>query len=111
MALFRITVERIDGPLDSGHDLLSFEAKNHDDILAIASRARHLPGMEPDETAALAIGMKLFGEVMLKYRKQSPFAELMPHFREFISDFKAAVRAAVPTVGEPLHPQQDPPRA
>ena len=97
MPRFRITVERIDGALDSEHpDLISFEAKNHDDIPGIARRARHLPGMEPDETAAMAVGLKLFSEVMLRYRKQSPFAELMPHFRDFMTGFKAMVRAAVP---------------
>lgn len=102
MALFRIYVERIDGPLHAEHpDSLTFQARNHDDILEIARRVRHLPGMEPDETAALAVGMKLFSEVMLKYRKEPMFANLLPHFREFVGGFKNAVRAAQSASEEP----------
>lgn len=95
MPLFRVYVERIDGPLNTElPDSLSFVAKNHDDMLDIAGKVRHLPAMEPDEAAALAIGLKLFGEVLLKHRRQSPYAELLPHFRAFVDAFKAEVCAA-----------------
>ena len=90
MPLFRIHVERIDGDTaGSQPDSLTFEARNHDDILAIVRRVQNRPGMEADEAAALAVGLKLFSEVLLKRRKESPYAELQPHMREFIGAFKA----------------------
>lgn len=95
MPLFRVYVERIDGPLNAElPDSLTFVAKNHDDMLDIAGKVRHLPDMEPDETAALAIGLKLFGEVLLKHRRKPPYAELLPHFRTFVEAFKAGIRTA-----------------
>lgn len=43
---------------------------------------------DPDTATALAIGLKLFGEVMLENRGHPLFAELAPHFRDFMKRLK-----------------------
>ena len=43
---------------------------------------------DPDTAAALAIGLKLFGEVMLTHKEHPLFAELAPHFGAFMKRLK-----------------------
>ena len=96
---FRITVEHIATPRD-GEPLqptLTFEAGNHDDIVRIANRMRERSGFSPDDAAALAIGMKLFSEVMLMNHDDPLFAELRPHLRQFVGALKARNRASEET--------------
>ncbi len=89
---YKVTVEALAGakgePVDK--PALSFEVKNHDDILAIAERAKGRAGLDDDSSAALAISLKLFSEVMLMNRRHPLFAEIQGPFREFIQAFKAA---------------------
>lgn len=94
--LYRITVEHVAAPKegDSLHAPLRFEALNHDDVLAIADRVRASGHYGDDEAAALAIGLKLFSEVMLKRRDDPLFAALRPALRDFIGGLKERNRAA-----------------
>ena len=93
---YRVTVEHLATPHGDGdtHPPLSFEAVNHDEILGIADRSAAGGQYDRDESVALAIGLKLFGEVMLMHRDDPLFAELQPAFRAFISRFKERNRAA-----------------
>jgi Domain of Unknown Function with PDB structure (DUF3861) len=88
--LYRVTVEHLEDPKGNAvvADPLSFQARNHDDLLPIVARMRARGMFEPDEAAALAIGLKLFGEVMLRNREHELFAPLQPHFAEFIKRLK-----------------------
>lgn len=92
---YRITVEHLATPRegDPRQPALVFEAGNHDDILRIAGRMREKTGFGRDEAAALAIGMKLFTEVMIAHRDDPLFAALRPHMREFVAGIKARNRA------------------
>ncbi len=87
MHRFRVTVE----PLSPGGDPspLTFEVDNHDDILAIARRMTGRFELDGDASKALALGMKLLGEIVLKYRSREPFSALRPA----LSDFNKAVKA------------------
>lgn len=91
MPKFRIHMERLDG---DSPDSLTFEAVNHDDILGIVRRIQNRPELGGDEAAALAVGLKLFSEVLLHHRKESPYAELQPHLRDFILALKGGNAAA-----------------
>jgi hypothetical protein len=44
--------------------------------------------------AALALGMKLFGEVMLQHCKDPLFEPIVEPYREFIGAFKAGTKVA-----------------
>ncbi|WP_081933918.1 DUF3861 family protein [Massilia sp. 9096] len=49
---------------------------------------------DADTAAALALGMKLFGEVMLQHRKDPLFEPIVEPYRGFIGAFKARMKAA-----------------
>lgn len=93
---YRITVEHLATPRGENPNRppLSFEAVNHDDIQSIVERVRGNGLFEPDEAAAMAVGLKLFTEVMLKHRSEPLFADLAPAMRDFIGRLKAQNSAA-----------------
>ena len=75
---------------------LSFEVGNHDDIFEIIARVRASRLFGEDEAAALALGMKLFSEVMLAHRDDPLFAPIAGAYRDYITQFKARMREASP---------------
>ena len=44
--------------------------------------------LDDQDIKALVIGLKLFSEVMLKYKDSKPFKELLPHFKDFKKELK-----------------------
>lgn len=92
---YRITVEHLldaDGN-PSIHDApLAFETGNHDDVLAIVERIHNAGLFDARTSAAFAVGLKLFGEVMLENRTHPLFAEFVPHFRDFMKQLKSAAQ-------------------
>lgn len=89
MHRYRITVEALDdSAVTAAPAQLQFEVENHDDILAIAQRVPSRFGLAEDATRALIVGFKLFSEIVLKKRAESPFAEVRPALREFAQSLK-----------------------
>jgi hypothetical protein len=89
---YRITVEHIadqDGQAIAPPPSLQFEALNHDDILAVVERVRAKSDFDAQTATNLAVGLKLFGEVMLMNRDHPLFAELKPHFGDFMKRLKS----------------------
>jgi hypothetical protein len=86
MPRFRITVEPLSETENSAP--LSFEADNHDDILAIARRMNGRFELDEQSSYAFAIGLKLFGEVILKNRARVPFSSIRPAMAEFMKEVK-----------------------
>lgn len=99
---YRITLEYAGGKHAGPelHEPLSFNAENHDDLFEIIARVQGAKLFDADTSAALALGMKLFGEVMLKHRQDPLFAPLSGPYRDFIMAFKAKMKE--------LHEQQQP---
>lgn len=89
---YRITVEHI---LDakgvpSTYDApLQFNIGNHDDIFEIVERLRRRTDFDPNTSTALAIGLKLFSEVMLENRGNPLFEDLTPHISSFMKKLKS----------------------
>jgi hypothetical protein len=69
---------------------LAFEAGNHDDLFAIVERVRGRGDLDADAATALAVGLKLFGEVMLEHRGHPLFESFAPHFGDFMKRLKQA---------------------
>ena len=88
---YRITLEHLAAPkADTAlHDPLVFEATNHDDLFAILERSRSKGVFDEETVTALALGMKLFTEVMLKHRNDPLFADIAGPMRSFIGQYKA----------------------
>jgi hypothetical protein len=97
---YKVTVEKIadaKGQSVAGENM-SFEAVNHDDILAIAERAATKVPFDDNLARQMAIGLKLFGEVVLMRKDDPMFAAVRPALREFIMQLKQMPEreAAVP---------------
>ncbi|MFC3531250.1 DUF3861 domain-containing protein [Vogesella facilis] len=88
---YRVTLEHLASPKADAalHPPLSFETGNHDDVFSIIERSRAKAVFDADAAASLALGLKLFSEVMLKHRGHPVFAELHEPMRAFIGRFKA----------------------
>ncbi len=87
---YRITLEHIadkNGAL-SAAGTLQFEAENHDDIFEIVERLRGRGDFNADVAAALAVGLKLFSEVMLEEKENPLFSSFRPHFMQFMKKLK-----------------------
>ena len=95
---YKVTVEMVAGakgePVEGRS--LTFEAANHDDILAIAERMKARLPFDGDTAASLAIGLKLLSEVALVHRKDPLFAEVRPALSEFIGAVKRWPEVASP---------------
>ncbi len=66
---------------------MEFEFENHDDIFAILEKMKQrFP--DEDEAKRFAIGIKLFGSVMMQHRGSELFAELEPAFKSFMMKLK-----------------------
>ena len=99
MYRYRITVESL-SPATEG-EKLSFEAENHDNLFLIARNAVGHFNLDEDAAKAFAIGLKLFGETVLKNRNHPLFGSIKPAMGEFIKTMKAMkkeARAAEPKV-------------
>jgi hypothetical protein len=91
---FRITIEHLsapDGDVSSGRSL-QFETGSHDDIIGVVQRLRTRGDLPEDDAAALGVGLKHFGGVMLAHREHVLFAAIRPAFGEFMKVLKAGAR-------------------
>lgn len=88
--LYRLTLEHLEdakgNPVETAP--LQFDVKNHDDLNAIVAKVKAKGLFDANESAAFAIGLKLFREVMLQHRGSEVFKDLDPHFSEFMKAFK-----------------------
>ena len=89
---YQISVEEIDKPSQDNCRTLIFEVANHDDFFDIIRKVRAGGHVSDEEVAPFAIGLKLFGEIMLRHRKAPLFADLDPHFHAFVKGLKQARR-------------------
>jgi hypothetical protein len=67
MYKYRVTVEALEG--NTLQPQMQFEVENHDDITAVAARLSGKIGLSPDATEAFAVGLKLFGETIVRNRE------------------------------------------
>lgn len=86
---YRITVEKLDLPEGSEPVGCTFDVTNHDDIVPLIDRVRELNVLPEAELAQFTIGLKLFSGVHMAHRREPLFAELHPHFVDFMKRLKA----------------------
>lgn len=88
---YRITLEHLATPKqgEPAHAAINFETGNHDDLFAIVDKVRGRGQFDADTAASLALGLKLFTEVMLKNRSDPLFADIQQPMRDFIQKLKA----------------------
>lgn len=88
---YRVTLEHLATPKEGAevHAAIDFETGNHDDLFVIIDKVRSRAQFDADTAASLALGLKLFTEVMLKNRGNPLFADISQPMREFIQKLKA----------------------
>ena len=87
---YQVIIEAVPAARTAEGGPLRFTAENHDDLFAIAQALRTRRVVDPADSDAFAVGLKLFTEVMLKQRANLLFAPLVQPMREFISRIKAS---------------------
>ena len=79
MKRYKITVEQLNADADAvpaSGNCLTLEAENHDNLSHIVEAVRLKKLFDSDKSAALAIGLKLLFELVLKNRRGSLLALL-----------------------------------
>jgi hypothetical protein len=87
MHKYVVTLKELDS-FNANAALTSFEVSNHDDLLWIIEAVRTKQILDKDKSAALAVGLKLFSEVVLEKRRDPLFAPMVEPLRAFIKEFK-----------------------
>lgn len=87
---YRITVTALPDAKEAGDapSTMEFEVENHDDIFVVVQKLESRDDLPAGDAKALGVGLKLFGEVMLKNRNLPLFASFLPHFRDFMQQLK-----------------------
>jgi hypothetical protein len=87
---YRFIVQRLAAsPLNGAAREMSFDATTHDEIIQLVDRIKSRQILPEDEAAAFTVGLKLFGEIMLRHRHEPLFAGLFPHFGTFMKRLKS----------------------
>ena len=88
--LYRIQIEHIEDAKGQpvSRDPLSFDVGNHDDVFHIVEVMRARGDFNQDTSTALAVGLKLFSEVMLENKDHPLFEDFRPHFVQFMKQLK-----------------------
>lgn len=93
---YRITVEALppdDSSQESLPDTMSFKVENHDDIFKVIKKIQSRGDFTEDQAKAFGLGLKLFGEVMLKNKNLPLFSAFAPHFMDFMKELKRGIPA------------------
>lgn len=85
---YRVTLESIPQNPSEPPSAIQFTVENHDDIFGIVKKLEGRDDFSGDDVKPFAVGLKLFGEVMLKNREKPLFAHFLPHFVDFMKELK-----------------------
>ena len=74
-------------------DTLSFNSYNHDDIFKVLKVIQNTQMLDDEAAKSVAVGLKLFSEVMLEHKNFPLFKDFMPHFGQFMKTLKQQVKS------------------
>ncbi|MFT4113945.1 DUF3861 domain-containing protein [Silvibacterium sp.] len=90
MYQYRITLEGL-GALEGSTAV--FETENHDDLFVVLGRMAGRLGLSEEETKSFGVGLKLFGEPILKHKDNALLQTMKPAFLEFMKTMKEQIIA------------------
>jgi hypothetical protein len=93
---YQITVKHVadaQGNPSAYTEELQFNAYNHDDIFRVLGFIQNSEILDDESAKAFAVGLKLFGEVMLENKELPLFKEFMPQFIEFMKTLKRTAKS------------------
>ncbi|RKG30375.1 DUF3861 family protein [Acinetobacter guerrae] len=79
------------GEVSTYAEKLEFYTGNHDDIFKVVEKLKTAEFFNDQTTQSFAVGLKLFGEVMLEHRNHPLFTEFAPHFHDFMKHMKSQI--------------------
>ena len=87
---YRITVEHLAAPHGEKvrQNPLCFETTNRDNIFNIADHLKRQHEFPDDQAEAFAVGLKLFGNILLENRDLPVFEAFVPQFGAFMKALK-----------------------
>lgn len=87
---YKLTLEGIADPQGQpmGQEQLELHIRNHDDLYQVIRMTQDRQLFAAADSTELALGLKLFSEVMLRHRGHPLFAELAPAFGAFMKKLK-----------------------
>ncbi|MEN3929587.1 DUF3861 domain-containing protein [Microvirga sp. W0021] len=91
---YKITVEQQhdkDGNAVSGKQI-AFNARNHDDLLFVVEKIKGLNIANAEDSTAMAVGLKLFTEIVLENKNEPVFKELFPLVRDIMQHIKSGMK-------------------
>ncbi len=86
---YRITIESL-APIPSMGLSTNFDVQNHDNLFTIIESVRSKGILDRDNSAALAIGLKLFSEIVIANRHDPLFAPMLEPVRTLIQQLKSS---------------------
>jgi hypothetical protein len=94
---YRVTLEYLGGN-HAGPELhkpIHFETGHDDDLFETVGKLHRAGLWQQDEAAALAVGMKLFGDVAIANQGDPLFEQIADDLRQFNGKFKESVKQAL----------------
>lgn len=88
---YRVNLEMIKSKVDGDNlpEPLEFDFENHDNIFHIINKLQEKKIFESNqEIEEFAVGLKLFGGVMLKHKDSELFEDFFPAFISFMKKLK-----------------------
>ncbi len=88
--LYKFTIEHLEdskGNTVESNPLI-FETGIHENLFKITEMMNGKMDLDEADTTAFAVGLKLFGEVMLKNKDNELFKQFKPHFSHFMRELK-----------------------
>jgi hypothetical protein len=92
---YQITVQHVkdaNGQASTYAEALQFQAFNHDDIFEVLQRVKDANLLDEESAKAFAVGLKLFGEVLLENKDVPMFKAFFPDFLQFMKALKQQVK-------------------
>ncbi len=92
---YHVTVQHLadaQGNPSSYTEKIEFNTGNHDDLFIVLDRLQKAELFDEGTTKSFAVGLKLFGEVMLENKNNPLFKDFKPQFLEFMKNMKQQIK-------------------
>ncbi|OLQ95042.1 hypothetical protein BIY21_07425 [Vibrio ponticus] len=88
---YRVTIEEI-STNDESIQRTEFEHCDREDLFNTIDKLKQGTDLETNTATKVAVALRLLGPTMMAHRKHPLFAELMPHFKNFMHNLKTTIK-------------------
>lgn len=91
---YRITIEEVGTEQDS-MQTLQFQYQDREDLFMVVNKLKQGCDLDPETATKLGVALRLLGPVMMNNHKHPLFADLMPHFKNFMQNLKSTIKESM----------------